>query len=213
MVSPVEQELLREVVPEARVFILSNIHELAPGNADYGARKDLYFVGGYQHPPNVDAACWFVEEIWPLVHARLPGVRFHLIGSKAPDEVAALGAAKGVKFHGFVETLEPFLDQCRLSVAPLRYGAGVKGKVNQAMAHGQPVVATSAAVEGIHAEHGKDVMVADEATAFADAVVQVYEDATLWQTLADNGLANVRAHFSKDAAKANIQTLLQGLRD
>ena len=81
------------------------------------------------------------------------------------------------------------------------------------MAHGQPVGATSAAVEGIHAEHGKDVMVADEATAFADAVVQVYEDATLWQTLADNGLANVRAHFSKDAAKANIQTLLQGLRD
>ena len=77
----------------------------------------------------------------------------------------------------------------------------------------EQVVATAAAVEGIHAEHGKDVMVADEATAFADAVAQVYEDATLWQTLADNGFANVRAHFSKDAAKANIQTLLQGLRD
>ena len=68
----------------------------------FADRKDIYFVGGYQHPPNIDAACWFVNDIWPLIHEQLPEMRFHLIGSKAPDRVRAL-SGDGVVFHGFVE--------------------------------------------------------------------------------------------------------------
>lgn len=211
VVSPVERELLAEEVPDAAVFILSNIHEVSGSAAGFTERSDLYFVGGYQHPPNIDAARWFVEDIWPGIRERLPEARFHLVGSKATDAVRALGDAEGVTFHGFVESLAPFLDRCRLSVAPLRYGAGVKGKVNQAMAHGQPVVATPAAVEGIHATDGEDVLIASEADAFADAVVRLYEDEALWNRLSENGLTNVRAHFSRDAAKRDLETLFEAL--
>ncbi len=213
VVSPVERELLAEEVPDATVMILSNIHEINTDAAGFDERSDLYFVGGYQHPPNIDAAHWFVTEIWPRVRERLPGVRFHLVGSKATDEVRALGDAEGVTFHGFVESLAPFLDRCRLSVAPLRYGAGVKGKVNQAMAHGQPVVATPAAVEGIHAEDGEDVLVAKDADAFADAVVRLYGDEALWQRLSANGLRNVQRHFSREAARRDLRALFAALED
>ncbi len=211
VVSPVEQELLAKEAPGADVHILSNIHEVNGSAAGFGERSDLYFVGGYQHPPNIDAARWFVESIWPLVRERLPEVRFHLVGSKATDEVRALGEAEGVTFHGFVERLDPFLDRCRLSVAPLRYGAGVKGKVNQAMAHGQPVVATPAAVEGLNAVDGQDVLVAEDAASFADAVVRLYGDEALWNRLSENGLENVHRHFSREAARRDLAALLDAL--
>ena len=93
------------------------------------------------------------------------------------------------------------MDGLRLAVAPLRYGAGVKGKVNLSMAHGQPVVATACAVEGMHLRDGDDVLVADDPEAFAEAVLRAYDDAALWQRLSDNGLRNVQAHFSLDAAR------------
>ncbi len=213
VVSQVEQELLADSAPDADVFVLSNIHELGVDPPGFTQRKDVYFVGGYQHPPNIDAARWFVQEIWPLINKALPDVHFHLIGSKAPDAVRELGNVAGVTFHGFVERLEPFLDECRVSVAPLRYGAGVKGKVNQAMAHGQPVVATPAAVEGLHAVDGSDVLIAANPGDFAQAVIKLYQDQALWERLSVNGRRNVETHFSKDAAKRDISKLLSALED
>src|SRR5690606_14131828 len=142
VVSHVEQELLAKDAPGARVEILSNVHEIAGAGKPFAERKDLVFVGGFQHPPNIDAATWFVREIFPLIRAEAPDIRFHLIGSKATDAVKALGNVDGVEFHGFVPDIDPYMDGCRLCVAPLRYGAGVKGKVNLSMAHGQPVIAT-----------------------------------------------------------------------
>ncbi|MFA5683404.1 MAG: glycosyltransferase [Lysobacteraceae bacterium] len=208
VVSPVEQRLLADDAPAARVEVLSNVHEVFGCRRPFAERADLMFIGGFQHPPNIDAAQWFVGEVWPLIHAARPELRFHLIGSKATDEVRALGEVEGVSFHGFVEDIEPFLDGCRMSVAPLRYGAGVKGKVNMGMSYGQPVVATSVAVEGMHLRDGEDVLVADDADAFAAAVLRLYDDQTLWQTLSDNGADNVRRHFGFDAARGVLRRLL-----
>jgi GT2 family glycosyltransferase/glycosyltransferase involved in cell wall biosynthesis len=207
VVSPVEQELLRHEAPGARVEVLSNVHEVFGRRREFGARRDLMFMGGYQHPPNIDAAIWFVNEVFPRVRAQLPEVRFHLIGSKATDAVRALGDVDGVDFHGFVADIEPFLDGCRLALAPLRYGAGVKGKVNMSMSYGQPVIATPIAVEGMYAEIGRDVLVAADAEGFAAAIVRAYGDEALWTSLSDHGLENVRRHFSFDAARAAVRRL------
>jgi GT2 family glycosyltransferase/glycosyltransferase involved in cell wall biosynthesis len=207
VVSPVEQALLAAEVPEARVEVLSNVHEVAGRGRGFAERRDLWFVGGFQHPPNVDAVRWFVAEVWPRIHAELPDARFHVVGSKMPESMRAL-AGNGVEVHGHVEDLDPFLDGCRLSVAPLRYGAGVKGKVNQAMAHGQPVVATPMAVEGMHLVDGEEVLVADAPAAFAGAVVRLYRDEALWERLSQAGLANVARHFSFDAARAALARVL-----
>lgn len=210
VVSPVEQKVLADDAPEARVHVLSNIHQVADQVVGYAPRQDIFFVGGYQHPPNIDAAQWFVSSIWPLIRQQLPDMQFHLIGSKAPDSIRALHG-NGVVFHGFVPDLQPWLDGCRLAVAPLRYGAGVKGKVNLSMAHGQPVVATPIAVEGLQAVPGQDVLVAEDAAGFAAEVVRLYRDQALWERLASGGMANVQRHFSVATARDNLAELLRQL--
>jgi GT2 family glycosyltransferase len=211
VVSPVEQAVLAEDAPQSRVHVLSNIHRISARPAGFADRKDIFFVGGYQHPPNVDAALWFVGSIWPLIQQQVPAMRFHLIGSKAPEKVRALHG-NGVEFHGYVKDLQPWLDGCRLAVAPLRYGAGVKGKVNLSMSQGQPVVATPMAVEGLYAQHGKDVLIAETAQDFAAAVLRLYQDESLWTRLSEGGQENVRQHFSFDCALQSLAELLQSLQ-
>ena len=202
--------ILAQDAPQALVHVLSNIHDVAGRKHEFADRNDLFFVGGYQHPPNVDAAHWFVTRIWPLIHAELPDAKFHLIGSKAPNKVRAL-KGEGVIFHGFVEDLDPYLDHCTLAVAPLRYGAGVKGKVNMSMSHGQPVVATPTAIEGLHAKHEREILVADTEQSFADEVIRLYRDEALWNAISDAAIENVEAHFSVRAARNSLEDLLDKL--
>lgn len=207
VVSEFERELLGDLVPEAPVIVVSNIHSLHPPGKPFEQRDGLVFVGGFQHPPNVDAAEWLIDEILPLIRRELPEVTLHLIGSKMPDRLKQR-KAPGLRVHGFVSDLEPFMSGCRISLAPLRYGAGVKGKVNQAMSHGLPVVATSCAAEGMYTKHGRDILVADDRTAFAAEVCRLYRDGELWARLAENGRINVERHFSLDAARRSLDALM-----
>ena len=208
VVSEVELQLLAQDAPQAQVEILSNLHHVHGAGRPFDERRDIVFVGGFRHPPNVDAVLWFVDEVWPRIHARRPDLSFHCIGGDTTAQIEALSTRPGVVVHGHVPDLDPYMDGARLAVAPLRYGAGVKGKVNLSMAHGQPVVATACAVEGMHLRDGDDVLVADDPEAFAEAVLRAYEDAALWQRLADNGLRNVQAHFSLDAARDVVRRQL-----
>jgi len=209
VVSPVEKYLLEDLLPNADIRVLSNIHTVQGCRRDWAERRDLLFVGGFQHPPNVDAAEWLIDEIVPLIRQRLPELRLHLIGSRMPDALYQR-AGNGVEVHGFVEDLSAYLDGCRVSLAPLRYGAGVKGKVNQAMAWGIPVVATSCAAEGMFLSPERDVLIGDSAALFADQVVRVYQDQALWQRLSEGGLVNVETHFSRAAAARVIESLVAG---
>ena len=208
VVSDSERELLAKDAPTAEVEVLSNLHQLAGSGQSFAQRRDLVFVGGFRHPPNVDAVRWFVEAVFPLVRARLPEVVFHCIGSHVPDRIAALAQHDGVIVHGHLPDIAPYMDGARIGLAPLRYGAGVKGKINLSMAHGQPVVATTCAVEGMHLRDGVDVLVADDAEGFAAAVVRLYQDGALWQQLSANGLDNVARHFSLDAGREVVRRVL-----
>ncbi|WP_161962765.1 glycosyltransferase [Xanthomonas campestris] len=208
LVSAAEQAQLHADAPQIRTALLSNLHEVAGSGQPFAQRRDLVFVGGFRHPPNVDAVQWFISAIFPLVRAQLPDVVFHCIGADVPAALQLLAdETPGVQLHGHVPDLVPYMDTLRIAVAPLRFGAGVKGKINLSMAHGQPVVGTTCAVEGMHLHDGEDVCVADEADAFAAAIVRLYQDAELWQRLADNGLRNVAQHFSLDAARATVRNL------
>jgi GT2 family glycosyltransferase/glycosyltransferase involved in cell wall biosynthesis len=211
VVSAVEKEFLARELPQARVEVLSNVHEVYGRRREFAARRDLVFVGGFQHPPNIDAVLWFLREVFPRVRAQAADVQVHIIGSKAPKQILEL-AHDGATIHGYVDDITPFMDGCRLALAPLRYGAGVKGKVNMAMSYGLPVVATTPAVEGMHVRDGEDVLIADTPDAFAAAILRAYNDAALWTKLSDNGLANVRRHFSFDAARTALTRILPPLR-
>ncbi|MDO1527647.1 glycosyltransferase [Fulvimonas sp. R45] len=203
VVSPAECSLLAADVPDARIELLSNVHEVFGRRAGFAPRSGLIFVGGFGHPPNVDAVRWLVEEIYPLIRARRPDIPLHLVGD-IPDAQRAALAGPGVHVHGRVPGLEPWMDGCRIALAPLRFGAGVKGKVNMAMSYGLPVVATTLAAEGMQLEDGHDVLLADDARRFADAVLGLYDDEALWLRLSDAGLDNVRRHFSFEAARAAL---------
>lgn len=208
VVSETERSLLALDAPNARVEVVSNVHDVHGSGNAFEQRQDIVFVGGFRHPPNADAVIWFVEHVLPLLHSRRPEIVFHCIGADANSGIRELSQIPGVVIHGHVADLVPWMERARLAVAPLRYGAGVKGKVNLSMAHGQPVVATSCAVEGMHLTDGVDVLVADSPQAFSDAILRAYGDADLWQRLSANGLANVRQHFSADAALAAVRRSL-----
>ena len=205
VVSEIERELLHKDAPDARVELLSNLHRIAGAGQPFAQRRDLVFVGGFRHPPNVDAVLWFVAEVFPRIRAQLSDLQFHCIGSHTPPQIEALAVLPGVVVHGHVADIDPFMDGSRIAIAPLRYGAGVKGKVNLSMAHGQPVVATSCAVEGMHLRDAEDVLVADDPQTFADAVVRLYQDESLWNTLAHNGLDSVAQNFSLDSARETVR--------
>ena len=207
VVSPAEKELLATEVPAAKVAVLPTIYDIRPVTRPLAERAGLIFVGGFRHPPNLDAITWFISNVWPRLQTSLPGLTLTVVGSNMPNSLRAL-AGPGITFCGFVEQLEPLLDAARVSIAPLRYGAGVKGKINEAMACGLPVVATTAAVEGMHLHHGEHLLLADTPEDYARAVVSLYTDEALWHALAEGGKCNIRENFSRAHARDKIAGLL-----
>ena len=206
VVSALERDVLAKLAPEARVLLLSNIHEPMPGGKPFAQREGLVFIGGFEHPPNTDGVLWYAREVLPRVRTRLPGVVTYVVGSKVPPPIRAL-AAPDLVVTGFVPDVAPYFTGCRVSISPLRYGAGVKGKVNLAMSYGMPVVATTPSVEGMHLTDGEEVLVADDPEAFAAAVERLYRDEALWRKLAKNGLDNLRRHFSRATAGRALDEL------
>jgi O-antigen biosynthesis protein len=212
VVSPVEQELLESLEPNAQVMLLSTIHEAMGAGKPFAERDGLLFIGGFRHPPNTDAVLWYGSEILPRLRERLPAVRTYVVGIDPPATIRAL-AAEDLVITGHVPDLTPYLAGCRLSVSPLRYGAGVKGKVNHAMSYGLPVIATTTSIEGMHLVPGVDVLVGDDPESFADAVVRAYRDQELWTALSEGGRENIRRHFSREVARSAISRLLALSRD
>ena len=208
VVSPVEKAILERECPGIDVRILSTIFPLEELDvAGIEGRGNIIFIGGFQHPPNADAVLFFAREIFPLVRDRLPDAVFQIIGPDAPPEVLELESSS-IHVLGHVPDVKPLFHQARLSVAPLRFGAGVKGKVNQSMALGVPTVLTSIAAEGMYLVHEHNAMIADDPESFADAVVRLWTSREIWERLSTNGRLNIREHFSAEAAAESIAEML-----
>lgn len=186
VVSPAEVEALAAEAPGARVLVVPNVHEIPEPGPGPAERSGLVFVGSYGHHPNVDAVEWFVTEVFPLVRAEVPDAHLTVVGKGLPDDVAAL-CGDGVTVAGWVPDLTETYRTTRVAVAPLRYGAGIKGKVGEALSHGVPVVATTVAAEGMGVEHGVSGWVADEAADFAAGVVRLLRDDGTWTAVAEEG--------------------------
>ena len=197
--SSAEMEILQPMVPSAKLCLFPLIMDSKGTSKSFAERSDIVFIGGYQHTPNVDAVQYFVEEIMPLLRQQLPCVRFYAVGSKPPADIRAL-ESEDVIITGFVEDLIPLLDQMRVSVAPLRYGAGIKGKIGTAMAVGLPVVATSLAAEGMSLTDGENICVANGAECLAAAIIKIYQDEGFWNQISNNGLNFAKKAWGADAA-------------
>ena len=162
-------------------------------------RKGLLFVGGFGHTPNLDAVQWFLDKIYPEVY-RMTKAPFYLVGSNAPKEITEL-TTEGVVVKGFVseEELQQLYSSCRMVVVPLRYGAGVKGKVVEALYYGIPIVTTSVGAEGI--EGVEDIVaVEDDEKALVQTITKLYSDDATLQEMHSKSKKYIRDHFSTEAA-------------
>ena len=138
----------------------------------------LLFTGRMNYGPNVDAVCYFVDEILPLVRREMPDTRLHVVGTDPPENVRSL-ASEAVTVHGRVPDVRPYHERAAVIVVPIRQGGGTRLKVLEAAAAGKAIVSTSPGVEGLPFGHGREVLVADSPSDFASAVVALLRDAGL----------------------------------
>lgn len=207
VVSDHEAATLAETLPTSKVRLLSNIHEVHPPQRGFAQRSGLLFIGGFGHPPNVDAVHWFIKDILPIAWRSEPSLVFHVVGDIDTASRQAL-SMPGVVIHGRVVDIEPLLAQSRVSVAPLRFGAGVKGKINLSLSYGLPTVVTSMAAEGMHLVHGVNAMIADDAPAFAASLLHLYKDEATWERLSVSGQQTIKEHFSREHARQALRDAL-----
>ncbi|MDA8249804.1 MAG: glycosyltransferase [Rhodospirillales bacterium] len=209
LLSEAERALVAALLPHARTRVIPAMREIPGRRAPFGPRRGVAFIGGFRHRPNVDAVVSFVREVWPLLATRL-GAKLSIVGADAPPEVLAL-AGPDVELLGHVPDLDAVLARCRVTVAPLRFGAGIKGKVVTSLSAGVPCVASPIAAEGMGLTDGVNVRVAADPAAFAAAVEQLHEQPELWQRLSDAGLAFVRRAYSLEAGRPCLAALLREL--
>ena len=208
VVSELERRVLLDACPGAEIRVLPTIVDIPPSDpARWEDRDGLVFIGGFRHAPNVDAVLWFVAEILPRILEQSPEMILRVVGPHAPEAILAT-EGPNVRVLGHVPDVGPILGQSRVAVAPLRFGAGVKGKVNLSMAHGLPTVVSTVAAEGMDLVHGRDALIAADPAAFADAVIELDRSRDLWERLSSQGRESVRARYSVEAAAARIDELL-----
>jgi GT2 family glycosyltransferase/SAM-dependent methyltransferase len=208
VVSAAERDVLLDELPQLQVHVVPNIHGEEHTGRSFEERKGVLFVGSFPHHPNRDAAHWLVEEIMPLVRLEDPDIPTYIVGSSPTDDIRAL-ASDSVRILGWVPDLGNLYEHARLAVAPLRYGAGVKGKVGESMAHGLPVVTTRLGAEGMGLEHEYDVLVADGAPAFAAEILRAYHDADLWTRIASNARRTIARDSSPFAIRSSLAKILE----
>lgn len=209
LVSSAEVPHVQDIVSSDSISVFPALYSSVVSNPPgYRERRHLFFLGGFAHTPNISAVKWFVDAIWPAIHAALPEAEFHIIGAEAPEDIVRLGERPGVRFIGYVADLAPALAIYRLSVVPLLYGAGIKGKLGTAMGAGVPSVVTTIAAEGMNVTDGVHALVRDEPSAFAQAVVWLYQDKAVWEKVARGGRALVEENFGDAANQASFLRLL-----
>lgn len=192
------------------IYIYDQDAEIQP---DPAPKKNLLFVGGFGHPPNKDGLFWFVRGILPLVRKSLPDVVLRVAGSGADDEVRALDSRKDVEILGYVtdEQLHELYQTSRLVVVPLRYGAGVKGKVVQALHEGAPLITTSCGAEGIP-EPESVMVIRDTPEEFASEIIRLYKDPVSLRRMTEAGVRYIRQYFSAEKCWEQIREDFEAVR-
>lgn len=194
-----EVKVIESELPGARVReILPYFYEPEPlqPRADFSHRQDMILVGGFDHLPNVDAAVWLVREVLPLVWRHKRDARLLIVGNNPPQSVRDL-ASNVVDVLGYVPDLQPYFDRARMSVNPLRYGAGIKGKIVSSLRAGVPVITTSVGNEGLFLRNQEDALIADTEAELAAAILDLYRSDDKCGQLALAGLRIIQQRFSR----------------
>lgn len=204
-----EIEIVKEYAPDSNAKKIPLYLYKEPEKIHYkDSRKDLLFVGSFRHTPNYDGVKWFIEEIFPLILSKNPEIKFNIVGANAPEDVLKY-ASDNIIFKGFVsdEELDELYKNTRIVVSPLRFGAGVKGKIIEAMMYQVPVVTTMIGIEGIDNEQ-RLIAVEDEVNKFAQKTVELYNNYEKLKQISEASLDYINQNFSMEKAKKEFEELL-----
>jgi glycosyltransferase involved in cell wall biosynthesis len=199
--------ILSHNLGRGRVMRSPWVVETKGSQAEFAARRDVAFLGGFGHPPNLDAVIFFIDEVMPQLRSALPHVRFMIYGAQIPDALRRKAAAD-VVFAGYVADVAEVYDSCRVFVAPLRSGAGIKGKVIGALAAGVPTVLSSVAAEGTGITHGREAFVAENAMEWVEAICVLYTDEARWTAMSDSAAELARIQYSFDSGRKRMRAIL-----
>ena len=202
-----ERREILQRAPGANIEVIPNIHTIEAHVPPCEGREGLVFIGHYLHSPNEDAMIYFVNDVLPKIRERIGDVPLYMLGSSITEKITAL-ASENVHAIGFVEDPAPWFAKARVFVAPLRYGAGMKGKIGQSLSLGLPIVTTSIGAEGMGLESENHVLIADSSDDFANAVIRLYGGNELWKKMSSNGQMHVDQNFSQGVAGKALDRLL-----
>lgn len=210
VVSEAELLIIKEIDPSLSCAVVPLIREFSTELLQgFDSRSGIAFIGGFLHAPNIDAVEYFLEFIWPGIYAIRPDITFYVVGANMPEAMKDR-QDPGVSFIGYIEDLEAFLSKVKLTVAPLRWGAGAKGKLVSSLGNGVPCVATPVASEGMGLTEGREVSVAS-LDSFGAAVVRLYDDYDLWTQMSKNGLDRIRDMYSLEQGTKQLLLMLQSI--
>lgn len=213
--SEADAEKLRRLGQNTPVTVIPNAIQVAAYRDAAAEDIDLphplmVFTGKMDFRPNVDAVLWFAEEILPLIQAQKRGAHFAIVGQKPHRRLNILRTRPGVTITGEVPEIQPYIHAADVYVAPLRMGSGTRLKLLEALAMSRPVVATTLGAEGIAAEDGEHLLLADTPEAFAEAVLKLLDDPALGQRLGEAGAALVSAQYDWPAIVPRLEAVYNG---
>ena len=208
VVGSYEQNVMQKAFPNKPIRnIPLYIYEqmLTDIDKNFSKRKDLVYVGGFGHPPNIDAVLWFAKEVFPVILEKYPDIKWHVVGGSVPKQIEEL-ASEHIIIEGFIsdDALEQLYRKCRLAVVPLRFGAGVKGKVVEAAYFQIPLITTSIGAEGLSREEGF-MVVEDDCAVMAESICELYEDFEKLRQMSDNGKVFINKYFMLSEAERMIR--------
>lgn len=168
---------------------------------NFSKRKDLIFVGNFIHSPNINAILWFSKEIYPEIVEKFPDIMLHIIGAKN-GELIGSNNSKNIKFEGHLsdEDLISFYQKCRIAIAPLRYGAGVKGKIIEAAYNQIPMITTSIGGEGLD-NSTEAFIIEDDAKKMSEIISNLYINFRRLKEMSDSGILFIKKFFPKRQQK------------
>lgn len=211
VISEQEKNVMKSYVEESKLFTISNMHNMKKKPDEitpFEKRSGIFFIGSFLHAPNIDAVIYLFNKIMPHVWKVLPDLKVTIIGQNPTEEIIKLNSEL-FEITGYVEDVTLFYENCLASVSPLRFGAGVKGKIGQALEYSIPVVTTEIGAEGMFLEDKVTALISknDDAVGFAENIIEICTNKSIWETIGNNSEKAIFP-FTTEAQKSKFFRLL-----
>ncbi len=219
IISSYEMKLLQESVGMDESILLHLPFMLQPIESkaanswkSFEERTDFICIGNGKHAPNVDAVVWLKKEIWPLIHKRLPEAKLNIYGAYLPEPILQMHSEKeGFIVRGWASDIKTVMENAKVNLAPLRFGAGLKGKLIDAMQNGTPSITTAAGAEGIHDGHDFSGFIANDVQSIAERSVELFLNEDTWKIAQKNGLEIINANYDSGELEKLLLSKIEGI--